>query len=273
MFKHSLEIGNYKFDINFVGGLESRQTHPSGGTPRNIHNMRTIGKKYKNAAKTVQGKKIDSLSEAVKLLKETNTVKFDSSVEIHFNLSIDPKQADQTIRTTVALPHGTGKKLKIAAVVQEDKIKAAKEAGAVAAGLDDLLAEFEKGKFDYDVIVATPDVMKNLGKVAKTLGQKGLMPNPKSGTVTTNIEKTVQELTRGRVELRNDKEGNVHTVFGKISFKEDELENNLKTILQAMREAKPSGAKGTFINSMTVCTTMGPGIHLDVNGVMNSLSK
>ena len=213
--------------------------------------MKKYGKKYKSAADALKDKPASNLSEAVKLLKETSATKFDGTAEIHLNLNIDTKQSDQTVRSTVILPHGTGKKLKIAAVVPDDKVKAAKDAGAASAGLEDLITEFGKGKFNYDVIVATPDVMKNLGKVAKILGQKGLMPNPKSGTVSPNIEKTIQELTRGRIELRNDKDGNLHSIFGKLSFKEDELENNLKTFLQAIRDSKPSGTKGTFIRTST----------------------
>jgi len=231
------------------------------------------GKKYKNALKSIAEKPMYNLSEAVKLAKETGATKFDSTAEIHLNLNIDPKQADQIVRSTVILPHGTGKKLKIAAIVSDDKVKVAKDAGAVSAGLEDLIEEFKKGKFKYDIIVAMPDVMKNLGKVAKILGQKGLMPNPKSGTVTTDIEKTIEELSRGRIEIKNDKEGNVHGIFGKTSFKEDELENNLKTFLLAIRNTKPSGVKGTYIKSITVTTSMGPGIRLDVNEVMSNLSK
>ena len=250
-----------------MGGPEDRYDHATHKA------MKKYGKNYKKALESLQGKTTYNAPEAIKLLKETSATKFDSTAEIHLNLNIDTKQSDQTIRSTVILPHGTGKKLKIAAVVPDDKVKSAKDAGAVSAGLEDLIAEIEKGKFDYDVIVATPDVMKNLGKVAKVIGQKGLMPNPKSGTVSPDIAKTIEELTRGRIELRNDKEGNVHSVFGKMSFKEDELENNLKAFLQAIRDAKPSGAKGTFIKSITVCTTMGPGIRLNVNEVMGSLSK
>lgn len=233
--------------------------------------MKKYGKNYKKALEAAKGKPMYNLTEAVKLLKEFSATKFDSTAEIHLNLSIDPKQADQSIRSTVILPHGTGKKLKIAAVVSDDKVKAAKDAGATAAGLEDLIAEFEKGKFKYDVIVATPDVMKNLGKVAKILGQKGMMPNPKSGTVTPDIEKTIEELNRGRVEFRNDKEGNIHSIFGKTSFKEEELENNLKAFLQALRDNKPSGVKGAFIKSITICSTMGPGVRLDANQVMSEL--
>ena len=235
--------------------------------------MKKYGKNYKSAAEKIKDKTTYNLSEAVKLLKETSSTKFDGTAEIHLNLNIDTKQSDQTVRSTVILPHGTGKKLKIAAIVPDDKVKAAKDAGALSAGLEDLITELGKGKFDYDVIVATPDTMKKLSKVAKVLGQKGLMPNPKSGTVSPDIEKTIQELTRGRIELRTDKEGNLHSVFGKMSFKEDELENNLKAFLQAIRDAKPSGTKGTFIKSITVCTTMGPGIRLNINEVVGSLSK
>lgn len=226
-----------------------------------------------NAFKSIQEKPFYNLSEAIKLVKESSSVKFDATAEVHLNLGIDPKQADQTVRSTIVLPHGTGKKLKIAAVVNDDKVKAAKDAGAASAGLEDLIAEFEKGKFDYDVVVATPDTMKKLGKVAKTLGQKGLMPNPKSGTVTDDIEKTLQELSRGRVEFRNDKEGNLHSIFGKVSFKEDELENNLKALLLAIRDSKPSGAKGTFIKSITLTSTMGPGVKVDVNEALAAISK
>jgi len=230
-------------------------------------------KKYKKAAEQLKGKPFYGLAEAVDLLKKTTVTKFNGTAEIHLHLNIDPTQADQTLRSTVAMPHGTGKKLRIAAIVADDKVKQALEAGATAAGMADLLAEFEKGKIDYDVIVATPDMMKNLAKVAKTLGQKGMMPNPKSGTVSPDIVKTIQELNKGRVEIRNDKEGNIHAIFGKLSFKEEELLNNLKTFLGAIRDAKPTGVKGTYINSITLNSTMGPGIKLDFKTVMGELSK
>ena len=229
------------------------------------------GKNYRASLDKLKEKEFYLLDEAVKLLKETNTVKFDGTAELHFNLNIDPKKAEQAIRGTVTLPHGSGKTPKIAAVVTDDKVKAAKAAGAAAAGLEDLINELGKGKVDYDVIIATPDVMKNLGKVAKVLGQKGMMPNPKSGTVTDDIEKTIKELMSGRVEYRNDKEGNVHTIFGKTSFKEEELENNLKTVLKVIRNAKPTTVKGVFINSITIASSMGPGIKLDVNETIKNL--
>ena len=212
-----------------------------------------------------------TLAEALKLLKETGTTKFDSTAELHLNLNIDPTKADQAIRGTINLPHGSGKKVRIAAIVSDDKVKAAKDAGADEAGLEDLVAEFEKGKINYDVVVATPDVMKQIGKVAKVLGQKGLMPNPKAGTVTDKIENAIKELKAGRLEYRNDKEGNIHTVFGKLSFKDAELENNLKSFLRVIRDAKPSTIKGSFIRSITLTSTMGPGIRLDVNETLRAL--
>lgn len=229
------------------------------------------GKKYIESAKKLTAKESYTLSEALKLLKETSTTKFDSTAEIHLNLNIDPTNAEQAIRGTINLPHGSGKKVRIAAIVSDDKVKEAKDAGADAAGLEDLVAEFGKGKINYDVIVATPDVMKQLGKVAKILGQKGLMPNPKAGTVTDDIVKTIKELKAGRLEYRNDKEGNLHSIFGKLSFKDEELENNLKSFLKVIRDAKPSVLKGSFIKSITLTSTMGPGIRLNVNEALKEL--
>jgi large subunit ribosomal protein L1 len=233
--------------------------------------MHKRGKKYAESSKKLTQKEGYSLPEALKLLKETSYVKFDATAEIHFNLNVDPAKADQAIRGTISLPHGSGKKIRIAAIVHDDKAKEAKEAGADAAGLEDLIAEFEKGKVNYDVVVATPDVMKQMGKVAKTLGQKGLMPNPKAGTVTDNIAKTIKELRGGRVEYRNDKEGNIHSIFGKLSFKDEALENNLKAFLRVIRDAKPASIKGSFINSITLTSTMGPGIKLNVNEALKEL--
>ena len=228
------------------------------------------GKNYRKSLEKVE-KDFYTIEEAVKMIKETSVVKFDATAELHVNLNIDPKKADQQIRGTVSLPHGTGKKVRIAAIVTDDKVKEAKDAGADAAGLEDLIEEFSKGKIDYDIIIATPDTMKKIGKVAKTLGQKGLMPNPKSGTVTPEVGKTIKELKAGRIEYRNDKQGGVHTLFGKVSFKEAELENNLKTAIRAIRDAKPSGVKGTFIKSISLSSTMGPGINLDLAQALKAL--
>ena len=232
--------------------------------------MSTRGKNYRNSLDKLKGKEFYEVNEAIKLLKETSATKFDGTAEVHLNLNIDPTKSEQAIRGTVPLPHGSGKKIKIAAIVSDDQVKAAKDAGAENAGMEDLIEEFSKGKIKYDVIIATPEAMKKLGKVAKILGQKGIMPNPKSGTVTDNPEKTIKELIAGRVEYRNDKDGIIHTIFGKVSFKEEELENNLNTILKVVRESKPATVKGTFVKSITITSSMGPGIKLDVNEAMKS---
>lgn len=222
------------------------------------------GKKYREAKKLVD-KKVYELSEAVAMLKKTSPVKFDASCEVHLKLGLDPKQADQMLRGTVVLPNGTGKALRVIAFVNETNVKAAKQAGAVEAGLEELIERINKGWLDFDVAVATPDVMKSLGKVAKTLGQKGLMPNPKAGTVTLEIAKTIGEIMKGKVEFRMDKQANVHNVFGRVSFDEAKLAENLKAFLKAINAARPTGAKGIYIETATVTTTMGPGIRLDVN--------
>lgn len=226
--------------------------------------MKTHGKKYREVKKLVE-KPFYEIGEAVALLKKTSTVKFDASAEVHMKLGLDPKQADQLIRGTVVMPNGTGKKVRVIAFVPEALVKTAKAAGAVEAGLEDLIEKIVKGWMDFDVAVAIPDVMKGLGKIAKTLGQKGLMPNPKAGTVTTDIEKTIGEIIKGKVEFKLDKLANLHNIFGKISFTEAQLEENLKAFLKAIAAAKPSGAKGIFVQSITLASTMGPGIRLDVN--------
>lgn len=226
--------------------------------------MKKHGKKYKEAKKLVE-KPLYEIGEAVALMKKTSTVKFDASAEVHMKLGLDPKQADQLIRGTVVMPNGTGKKVRVIAFVPEALVKTAKAAGAVEAGLEDLIEKIVKGWMDFDVAVAIPEVMKGLGKIAKTLGQKGLMPNPKAGTVTTDIEKTIGEIIKGKVEFKLDKLANLHNIFGKISFPEAHLEENLKAFLKAIAAAKPSGAKGIFVQSITLASTMGPGIRLDVN--------
>ena len=222
------------------------------------------GKKYLEVAKNIEEGKMYSMDEAVALLKKTNPTKFDASAEVHFYLGVDPKQADQNIRTTVALPHGTGKEIRVVAFVGEEKIKEAKAAGAVEAGTEVLIEKIEGGWLEFDVAVATPDQMKNLGKIAKTIGQKGLMPNPKTGTVTTEISKTISEIKKGKVEVRVDKLSNLHNVFGKVSFDGAKLKDNLKAIVKAVLDSKPASSKGTYIKSLNVTTTMGPSIPLDV---------
>lgn len=234
--------------------------------------MKKYGKKYRDVKKLVD-KPLYEIPEAISLLKKTSPVKFDASCEVHMKLGLDTKQADQLLRGTVVLPNGTGKTVRVIAFVPESLRATAKAAGATEAGLEDLIEKITKGWLDFDVAVATPDVMKGLGKIAKTLGQKGLMPNPKAGTVTTDITKTVGEIMKGKVEFRLDKLANVHNVFGKVSFDEKALEENLKTFLKAIVAAKPSGAKGIFVQSITVTTTMGPGIALDVNKAITGLGS
>jgi len=229
------------------------------------------GKKYRKALELLEEGKLYTLAEAVDLAKKTSVTKFDSSVEVHMNLGIDPTQADQQLRKTVSLPHGTGKTLRVVVFCGDEKVKEAQDAGAVEAGNEELVAKVAGGWMEFDKVVATPDVMKSLGKIAKTLGQKGLMPNPKSGTVTTDVAKVVKDLQGGMVEFRNDKQGNLHNIVGKVSFSEAQLEENLKTYLKAIRESKPSGVKGTFVKSITLTTSMGPSVKLDVNETMKSL--
>lgn len=222
------------------------------------------GKKYVKVAEMVDKNKVYTLDEACELLKKTSTTKFDASCELHVKLGVDIKQADQLVRSTVPLPNGTGKDVRVIAFVNENQAKEAKEAGAIKAGLEELIEEITKGFLDFDVAVASPEVMKNLGKVAKTLGTKGLMPNPKAGTVTAEIGKTIKELKKGRVEFRTDKQGQMHNIFGKVSFTEAQLRENLKALLKAIVDTKPATAKGTYIVGLSVATTMGPGIRVDV---------
>lgn len=226
-----------------------------------------MGKKYEEAAKLIK-KELHTLDEAVELLKQTSKVKFDASCEAHFNLGVDPKQADQNIRTTVALPHGTGKKVRVVAFVGDEKVKESLAAGAIEAGTENLIDKIEKGWVDFDVAIATPDQMKNLAKIAKILGQKRLMPNPKSGTVTPDVERTIAELLAGKVELRVDKAGNLHNIFGKVSFDDAKLKENLKALIKTVLDAKPASSKGTYVKTITITTTMGPGIRLDAQAAI-----
>lgn len=228
--------------------------------------MAKQGKKYREAAALVT-KEAYTLDEAIELLKKTSTTKFDGSCEVHMNLGLDPKQADQNIRTSVSLPNGTGKEMRVVAFVGEESVKAAQAAGAMEAGTEELVKKIEKGWLDFDIAVATPDQMKDLAKVAKTLGQKRLMPSPKSGTVTPDFETAIAELKKGKVELRVDKHGNLHNIFGKVSFDAGQLKENLTTIVAKVREVKPSSSKGTYIRSLTLCTSMGPGVPVDVASV------
>lgn len=228
------------------------------------------GKKYNEVAKLIE-KETYELDEALELLLKTSTTKFDASCEVHFRLGLDPKQADQNLRTTVGLPHGTGKELRIVAFVGDDLVKEAKAAGAIEAGTEDLIGKIEGGWTDFDVAIATPDQMKEIGKIAKVIGQKGLMPNPKAGTVTPEPVKAIGEFKKGKIELRLDKAANMHTVFGKVSFGTDKLKENLTTIIKTVLDNKPSGSKGTYVKNISLTTSMGPGIRLEAAKVVNEV--
>jgi large subunit ribosomal protein L1 len=222
------------------------------------------GKKYRAAAEKIDHDKAYELAEAVKLVKETSTTKFDGSIEIHVGLGVDPKHADQQVRGTVNLPHGTGKTKRVVAFVPEDKVKEAKDAGALEAGAEDLIEKVKKGWTDFDITIATPDMMRHLGKLGKVLGTKGLMPNPKAGTVTTEVGKTIKEIAGGRIEFRTDASAIVHNVVGKASFDENQLIENIKALLAALRAAKPTELKGIYMKSVSLASSMGPGIKVDV---------
>ncbi len=202
------------------------------------------------------------VSEAIKMMLDFSTVKFDPTAEIHFTLGVDPRHADQQVRSTVSLPHGTGKKVNIVVFCPDEDKKKALDAGAIEAGETELIEKISKGWTDFDVAVATPDMMRGLAKIARVLGPKGLMPNPKAGTITPDFEKAIKELAAGRLEYRNDKNGIIHTVFGKLSFGADKLSDNLSAMIKAVQEAKPSGVKGTYIETITINSTMGPGIRV-----------
>jgi large subunit ribosomal protein L1 len=235
--------------------------------PRVIHvpnPKKHHGKNYRASAEMIDKTKAYELSEALDLAQKTSKVKFDASVELHANLGVDPRQADQMVRANMVLPAGTGKKLRVAVLAPAEKHADAKKAGADIVSDDDLLATIEKGKLDFDVLVATPDMMPKLAKVAKVLGPRGLMPNPKSGTVTTNVAQAVEQAKAGKVEFRIDKQAIVHLAIGKVSFKPADLESNAKAAIDAILKAKPAAAKGTYVKAMSLTTSMGPGIKLDV---------
>ena len=223
-------------------------------------------KKYKEKSALIKQREYP-LEEAVELLTKLSTSKFDGTAEIHILLNADPKQGDQQVRATVSLPHGTGKTLRIAAVVPDDLAKDMIDAGAVMAGEENLIKAIEKGELNFDILVAMPKCMKSLGKVAKTLGQKGLMPNPKAGTVTDDPLKAIKDLQRGKIEFRNDKQAIIHSVFGKISFGKEKLSENLRIFLTALKEAKPAGIKGEYIKTITITPTMGPGVRVEIGSI------
>ena len=223
-------------------------------------------KKYVEVAKLVEKNKLYTKEEAVELVKKTSTTKFDASVELALNLNLDTKKADQQLRGTICLPHGTGKTKRILVIAKAAKAEEAKAAGADYVGDTDILEKIEKENwFEFDVLIATPDMMPALGKLGKVLGPKGLMPNPKTGTVTMDIKKAVEEVKQGRIEYRTDSYGNVHTIIGKVSFTETQLVENLNAFVSMIMKSKPSVVKGTYVKNVSIATTMGPGIKIDTN--------
>ena len=202
-------------------------------------------------------------TEAIHICKEASFAKFNESVEVHFSLGIDSRHADQLVRGTLTLPNGTGKDVRIVVVTDDENTDPIIKAGAVECGLDDLLKKISDGWLDFDIMIATPKVMPKLGKLGRLLGARGLMPSPKSGTVTTNVLETVKEFKAGKVEFRNDKEGNLHVVFGKVSFTEEQLLGNFLEIYSHINKLKPSKAKGVYLKSITICSTMGPGVKIN----------
>lgn len=223
------------------------------------------GKKYREAAKHVDADKQYTLAEALELATKTSPTKFDATVELHVRLGVDPRQADQNIRDNLVLPAGTGKAVRVAVFADEDIAKEAKKAGADVAGSDDFLAQLDKGTIDFDVLIATPNVMARLSKYARILGPKGLMPNPKSGTVTPDVVKAVSQAKAGRVEYRVDSTGIVHLGIGKVSFGTTKLSENLNAVLASIKGNKPASIKGTYVKSVAITTSMGPSIKVAVS--------
>ncbi|WLD93515.1 50S ribosomal protein L1 [Alkalihalobacillus sp. AL-G] len=227
--------------------------------------MANKGKKYQEAVKLVDRSAQYDANEAIELVKKTASAKFDETVEVAVRLGVDPKKADQQVRGAVVLPNGTGKTQRVLVFAKGEKAKEAEAAGADFVGDTDYINKINQGWFDFDVIVATPDMMGEVGRLGRVLGPKGLMPNPKTGTVTFEVEKAVQEIKAGKVEYRVDKQGNVHCPIGKVSFEDGKLVENLTTIIETLLKVKPSAAKGTYMKSIAIASTMGPGIKVNPN--------
>ncbi|HET8623667.1 MAG TPA: 50S ribosomal protein L1 [Gemmatimonadales bacterium] len=224
--------------------------------------MPAVGKRFRAASAKVDRTRQYSVPEAVRLVKQSAFAKFDETVDVAVNLGVDPRHADQVVRGTVVLPHGTGKSVRVLVIAQGDRAREAEAAGADFVGVE-YIQKIKDGWLDTDVIVATPDVMGQLGALGKVLGPRGLMPNPKAGTVTMDVTKAVREIKAGKIEFRVDKTGNVHAPVGKVSFNAEQLAENVQTFMETIVRAKPSAAKGTYIKSATISSTMGPGVKLD----------
>ncbi len=228
--------------------------------------MAKKGKKYQEAAKLLETGKYYTVAEAVELVKKTATAKFDETIELHVRLGVDPKYADQQVRGAVVLPNGTGKTKRVLVFAKGEKVAEAEAAGADFVGSDELVAKIQGGWFDFDVAVATPNMMGVVGRLGKLLGPRGLMPNPKLGTVTMDLEKAIKAIKAGQVEYRTDKAGNIHCPIGRASFESEKLVENYRTLIDTLIKAKPSGAKGQYIRTLTLAATMGPGVPVQVAG-------
>ena len=227
--------------------------------------MTKVAKRLKQATEELDRDKLHDALEALDIVKRNATAKFDETIEASFRLGIDPRKSDQMVRGTVSLPAGTGKDMRVAVFAEGEQARLAKEAGADVVGSDDLVDKIQGGWFDFDAAVATPDMMPKVGKIGKLLGPRGLMPNPKAGTVTPDVAKAVSEVKGGKIEYRSDKFGNVHLILGKASFEADKLKENLAAALDELIKAKPAAAKGRYIKGVTLSSTMGPGVRVDPN--------
>lgn len=225
--------------------------------------MAKVSKRFANAEKLVDRNRLYSVEEAVALAKQAATAKFDETVEVSFNLNVDPRHADQQIRGAMVLPNGTGKTQTVAVVAEGDKAKEAEAAGADFVGADELIQKIQGGWFGFDVLIATPNMMGKLGRLGRVLGPKGLMPNPKTGTVTMDVANAVNEVKKGKITYRVDKEGNINVLIGKVSFDDDKLVENFRALYNVILKARPTKVKGTYIKNLVISTTMGPGIHIE----------
>ena len=227
-------------------------------------NVNKNSKRYKSLLKDLDSSKQYKINEAVKLIKERSKAKFTESIDLSFNLNMDKSKSDQTLRTTVDLPHGNGKKIKVAVICANDKIDEAKKSGADIAGSEDLIEIINNGKIDFDILVCTPDMMSKVGKLGKVLGPKGIMPNPKFGTVSPNIKKAVEDIKKGKVEIRCDKDGNLSLSVGRANFDDNKIIENYKSVLEVVEKEKPSGIKGNFVNTVFLTSSMGPSTKISL---------
>jgi len=235
--------------------------------------MAIRSKRYRNLETKIEKKTAYTITEAVQKVKETANAKFDETVDLAVNLGIDPKKQDQTVRGNVSLPFGSGKAIRILVITRGEKEKEAKDAGADYYGFEEYIAKIKEGWLDFDIVVATPDVMSELGKLGKILGTKGLMPSPKTGTVTFDIAPTVKSLKAGRIQFKSDKTGNVHAIVGKASFTPDKLEKNILAVISELQKIKPASVKGQFLRSVTLSASMGPGYRLDIKEITELARK